>query len=188
MTSSRAFAGEDDRGPTTTDLRTPLILLHRPGREPGWLRLAAGAGDAGVPARPHPTEGGAPAPALHRPRNPERPILYQLVRDHFEQFALVHEERFEASNGPLRPVVRRVVNKFLDCGLLENCFARVCCPRCRAEPRRSALPIPGIADFSVGPAGTLAMPARRPNASFHGTLAPSPFGLGEELVGGHGGP
>ncbi len=73
------------------------------------------------------------APALYRPRYPERTIFYQLVRDHFEQFALVHEERFEASDGPLRPVVRKVVNQFLDCGLLENGFARVRCPQCQAE-------------------------------------------------------
>ena len=73
------------------------------------------------------------APALYRPRYPERTIFYQLVRDHFEQFALVHEERFEASDGPLRPVVRKVVNQFLSCGLLENGFARVRCPQCKAE-------------------------------------------------------
>jgi hypothetical protein len=67
-------------------------------------------------------------PAVYRPRRPEQAVFYRLVRDHFEVFALVHEERFEASDGPLRPVVRKVVNQFLDCGRLENGFARVRCP------------------------------------------------------------
>ena len=35
-------------------------------------------------------------PALYRPIRPEQTIFYRLVRDHFDQFALVHEERFEA--------------------------------------------------------------------------------------------
>ncbi len=73
------------------------------------------------------------APALYRPRDPDRTLFYQLVRDHFEQFVLIHEERFEASDGLLRPVVKKVVNQFLSCGLLENGFARVRCPRCQAE-------------------------------------------------------
>ncbi len=55
------------------------------------------------------------APALYRPRYPEQTVFYRLVRDHFEQFALVHEERFEASDGPLLltgwiiPIRRRVI-------------------------------------------------------------------------------
>ena len=72
-------------------------------------------------------------PAVYQPRRPEQTAFYRLLRDHFEVFALVHEERFEASDGPLRPVVRQVVNQFLDCGLLENGFARVRCPQCKAE-------------------------------------------------------
>ena len=75
-------------------------------------------------------------PALYRPRRPEQTVFYRLVRDHFELIALVHEERFEASDGPLRPVVRKVVNQFLDCGLLENGFARVRCPQYKAEGKQ----------------------------------------------------
>ncbi len=59
-------------------------------------------------------------PALYRPRRPEQTVFYRLVRDHFEHFALIHEDSFEPRDGPLRPVVRKVVNQFLDCGLLEN--------------------------------------------------------------------
>ena len=64
-------------------------------------------------------------PAVYQPRRPEQTAFYRPLRDHFEVFALVHEERSEAGAGPLRPVVRPVVNRFLSCGLLENGFARV---------------------------------------------------------------
>ncbi len=72
-------------------------------------------------------------PAAYRPRRPERTAFYRVVRDHFADFALVHEERFERKDGPLRSVVSKVVRQYLDCGLLENGFARVRCPECRAE-------------------------------------------------------
>jgi len=45
----------------------------------------------------------------------------------------VHEERYEPTHGPLRPVVSEVVGRFLDRGLLEHGFARVRCAACRAE-------------------------------------------------------
>jgi hypothetical protein len=73
------------------------------------------------------------AAGIYRPRRPQEGILYRLLQDRFEEFALVHEERFEREDGPVRPVVRRVVNAFLDCGIPENGFARVRCPKCRAE-------------------------------------------------------
>jgi hypothetical protein len=63
----------------------------------------------------------------------EAPSVYRLIRDRFEEFALLNEERFEQSDGPLRPVVRRVVEQVLDCRLLENGFARVRCRKCGAD-------------------------------------------------------
>jgi ribosomal protein S27E len=72
-------------------------------------------------------------PTLYRPRHPESTDLYRLIEGHFEEFAAVHEERFEAEDGPLRPVVRRVVEAFLDCGRPESGFARVRCLRCGGE-------------------------------------------------------
>ncbi len=47
--------------------------------------------------------------------------------------AHAHEERFEPRHGPLRPVVRKVVDQYLDCGRLHGGFARIRCPECRAE-------------------------------------------------------
>jgi len=72
-------------------------------------------------------------PGVYRPRRPERSVLHRLLEDRYEEFALVHEDRYERTDGPLRPVVRRVVEQYLDCGILEHGFARVRCPRCGAE-------------------------------------------------------
>ena len=71
--------------------------------------------------------------AVYRQGRPQRSVLYRLLEDRFEEFAWVHEDRFEREDGPLRPVVRTVVQQFLDCGVPENGFARVRCPKCRAE-------------------------------------------------------
>ena len=73
------------------------------------------------------------APAVYRPRRPERTSFYRLLEEHFAEFTLVHEERFERTDGPLRGVVTKAVDAFLACGRPENGFARVVCPECRAE-------------------------------------------------------
>ncbi len=73
------------------------------------------------------------APAVYRPRRPEKTAFYRLLEAHFEKFALAHEERFERKDGPLRPVVRKAVDAFLAYGRPENGFARVRCPECRSE-------------------------------------------------------
>jgi len=73
------------------------------------------------------------SPGLYRPRHREKTAFYRLLEESFEEFALVHEERFERKDGPLRAVVRKAVDAFLACGRSENGFARVRCPDCRAE-------------------------------------------------------
>ena len=72
-------------------------------------------------------------PTLYRPHRPESTDLYQLIEAHFEEFTVVHEERFEDEDGSLRPVERRVVEAFLNCGRPKSGFARVRCPRCGGE-------------------------------------------------------
>jgi len=57
------------------------------------------------------------APA-YRPRRGERTALYRLLERHWEDYKRVHEERFEPSDGPLRPVVESAVHAYLDCGRL----------------------------------------------------------------------
>ena len=44
-----------------------------------------------------------------------------------------YEDRFEPQHGPLRSVVRRSTDAFLECGRLTNGFARVRCPSCHGE-------------------------------------------------------
>jgi len=71
--------------------------------------------------------------SVYRPRHPERTALYRLFDRHFDAYARIHEERFERSAGPLRPVVPRAVEAYLDCGRLHGGFARLRCPQCRGE-------------------------------------------------------
>ena len=75
----------------------------------------------------------AEAQAVYRPRHPERTSFYHLIDEHFDRYKLLHEERFEQKSGPLRTVVARTVEAYLDCGRLENGFARIRCPSCRGE-------------------------------------------------------
>jgi hypothetical protein len=56
-----------------------------------------------------------------------------LFETHFDSYVRTYEDRFEARSGPLRPVVVRSVEDFLACGRLEGGFARIRCPKCRAE-------------------------------------------------------
>ena len=73
------------------------------------------------------------AAARYRPRRPERTSFYRLLERHFEDYTRVHSERFEPRHGPLRRVVRRAVEQFLDCGRHESGFARLRCAGCAAE-------------------------------------------------------
>jgi len=72
-------------------------------------------------------------PAVYRPRRPRDSPLYRLVEDQFETLLRVHEEHFQPRYGRLRHAARRAVEKFLECGILEQGFARVRCDRCKAE-------------------------------------------------------
>jgi hypothetical protein len=71
--------------------------------------------------------------AVYRPRHPERTALYRLFERHFDDYVRTHEERFERPSGPLRPVVPRTVEAYLDCGRLFGGFARLRCPKCKGE-------------------------------------------------------
>ena len=67
---------------------------------------------------------------VYRPRNPQASPLYRLFEDHFDELERVWEERYEREYGFWRPVVRRVVEQFLDCGDLRCGFARLWCSTC----------------------------------------------------------
>ena len=71
--------------------------------------------------------------AVYRPRHPERTAFYRVIEDHLETYLGTYEDRFESRHGPLRPVVERAAEAFLECGRLQNGFARIRCPRCAGE-------------------------------------------------------
>jgi len=50
-----------------------------------------------------------------------------------ERFLREYEDRFEKDYGFLRPVIKDVVEKYLDCGNPMCGFARIRCPDCGEE-------------------------------------------------------
>ena len=52
---------------------------------------------------------------VYRPRRPDRTVLYRVLFHHFERFVAEYE-RFEKAYGYFRPIIKDVVEKYLDCG------------------------------------------------------------------------
>ena len=69
----------------------------------------------------------------YKPRNPKASALYQCVKEHFAEFEGSYTTRYQEQYGFYRPVIGRVVEKFLLCGDLTRGFARVRCDTCRHE-------------------------------------------------------
>jgi len=70
---------------------------------------------------------------VYRPRHPERTVLYRVLFHHFDRFLTEYESRFEREYGFLRPIVKEVVERYLDCGNPRSGFARIRCPDCAEE-------------------------------------------------------
>ena len=70
---------------------------------------------------------------VYRPRHPERTVLYRVLFHHFERFLAEYEVRFERECGFFRPIVKDVVERYLDCGNPRCGFARIRCPDCAEE-------------------------------------------------------
>lgn len=70
---------------------------------------------------------------IYRPRHPERTVVYRVLFHHFGRFLSEYEGRFEKECGFLRPVVKDVVERYLDCANPRRGFARIRCPSCREE-------------------------------------------------------
>jgi hypothetical protein len=70
---------------------------------------------------------------VYRQRKPQESPYYQCVEDYFETFEQVYDERFPRQYGFLRPYVKQVIYRYLDCGILKNGFARVRCGNCGHE-------------------------------------------------------
>jgi hypothetical protein len=56
-----------------------------------------------------------------------------VLERHLASYLGGYEERFEPRHGPLRSVVQRTAEAYLECGRLQNGFARIRCPKCRGE-------------------------------------------------------
>lgn len=69
-------------------------------------------------------------PAIYRPREPQATPLYRLLETRYETVKGEWEERFESRYGFWRGCVDGAVARYLDCGILENGFARVRCAEC----------------------------------------------------------
>jgi len=72
-------------------------------------------------------------PGAYRPRHPERTVLYRVLFHYFDRFLTEYESRFEKEYGFLRPIIKEVVERYLDCGHPRCGFARIRCPDCHAE-------------------------------------------------------
>jgi len=70
---------------------------------------------------------------VYRPRHPERTVLYRVLFHYFDQFLREYESRFEKEYGFLRPIIKEVVERYLDCGNPQCGFARIRCPDCGEE-------------------------------------------------------
>jgi len=68
---------------------------------------------------------------VYKPRRARESALFRLVKAHLDEFLRVYAERFARTHAPLRPVVERVLRRFLICGLVEHGFARAYCESCR---------------------------------------------------------
>ena len=69
-----------------------------------------------------------PEPAIRA----RHPFLFREI-PYFDRFLAEYEGRFEKEYGFFRPIVKEVVEKYLDCGNPRCGFARIRCPRCRME-------------------------------------------------------
>jgi ribosomal protein S27E len=70
---------------------------------------------------------------IYRPRHPERTVLYRVLFHYFDQFLAEYENRFEKEYGFFRPIIKEVVERYLDCGNPRCGFARIRCPDCGEE-------------------------------------------------------
>ena len=60
-------------------------------------------------------------------------MLYRVLFHYFDQFLAEYESRFEKEYGFFRPIIKEVVERYLDCGNPKCGFARIRCPSCGEE-------------------------------------------------------
>jgi len=70
---------------------------------------------------------------IYYQRHPERTVLYRVLFHYFELFLLEYEKRLEKHYGYLRSIIQEVAEKYLECGIPKNGFARLKCSDCGRE-------------------------------------------------------
>ncbi len=70
---------------------------------------------------------------IYHQRHPERTVFYRVMFHYFEEFVSEYKNRFEREYGYFRPVIKEVVEKYLDCGNPKCGFARIRCGDCGSE-------------------------------------------------------
>ena len=58
--------------------------------------------------------------AVYRPRKPQDSQYYQCIEDHIKEFERIYDDCFPKKYGFLRPYVKNVIYRYLDCGILHN--------------------------------------------------------------------
>ena len=56
-----------------------------------------------------------------------------MLFHYFERFLAEYESRFEREYGFLRPIIKEVMERYVDCGNPRCRFARIRCPNCGEE-------------------------------------------------------
>jgi ribosomal protein S27E len=67
---------------------------------------------------------------VYKRRTPEKSDLYKIAYHYFEAYEKIYPERYEEEYGYFRKIITSTICKYLDCGIMENGFARVRCPDC----------------------------------------------------------
>jgi transposase InsO family protein len=86
--------------------------------------------------------------AIYRQRHPESTVLYRVLATHFDSFLTRYETLFQRRYGYLRPVVREVVERYLDCANPMCGSARIRCPECASEQLPTLLRYTDDADLN----------------------------------------
>ncbi len=61
---------------------------------------------------------------IYRQRHPENTAFYQCLKSYWPEFKETYPYCYEKEYGPLRQVAEKTVERFLDCRIYRNGFAR----------------------------------------------------------------
>jgi len=81
---------------------------------------------------------------VYRPRHPERTVLYRVLFHYFDRFLAEYEGRFEKEYGYFRPIIKEVVERYLDCGNFRSGFALMLRYRLMSTAKRCPDPLSGL--------------------------------------------